>query len=310
MSSDRSRSWLDPVFPGNYAHPAAGTSQGGTCNYVGSEAGTYTAVASARVPLEHPSRGQAAGRTASLVSMSTGRCETSDSTLRGEGKALPSAPGDVALTYLLDWPAGFVPSYQQEASLLSQRSSASAPDLTRLNLGQASLLTSSFSYAPPSTSSSYPSFQGNEYRPELLRRSRSSGATQPAHVQVGPLRMETQEENGRRRIWHRAPNGQFASLTSLAQRREGGTEQADSTSPRRIRKRRKGDEIERRYACDFPGCSKAYGTLNHLNTHRKTCEHGPRLNAAVNALPSQSATRYVRLSLRFLKHRRRPRQAE
>lgn len=31
---------------------------------------------------------------------------------------------------------------------------------------------------------------------------------------------------------------------------------------RKIRKRRKWEEIERKYQCDFPDCDKAYGTLN------------------------------------------------
>jgi hypothetical protein len=33
------------------------------------------------------------------------------------------------------------------------------------------------------------------------------------------------------------------------------------------RPRRRYDEIERLYECNWPGCSKSYGTLNHLNAH-------------------------------------------
>jgi hypothetical protein len=33
------------------------------------------------------------------------------------------------------------------------------------------------------------------------------------------------------------------------------------------RHRRRFDEVERYYQCNHPGCSKSYGTLNHLNSH-------------------------------------------
>jgi hypothetical protein len=30
------------------------------------------------------------------------------------------------------------------------------------------------------------------------------------------------------------------------------------------------------YTCSWPGCDKAYGALNHLNTHVRNAEHGPK----------------------------------
>ena len=44
----------------------------------------------------------------------------------------------------------------------------------------------------------------------------------------------------------------------------------------RKRPRRRYDEIERLYACAFPGCTKAYGTLNHLNAHVNMQKHGSK----------------------------------
>ena len=44
----------------------------------------------------------------------------------------------------------------------------------------------------------------------------------------------------------------------------------------RKRPRRRYDEIERLYACNFPGCTKAYGTLNHLNAHVNMQKHGAK----------------------------------
>lgn len=51
------------------------------------------------------------------------------------------------------------------------------------------------------------------------------------------------------------------------------------------RPRRRYDEIERLYTCDYPGCTKAYGTLNHLNSHKTMQKHGPKSTPA-RACPS------------------------
>lgn len=42
------------------------------------------------------------------------------------------------------------------------------------------------------------------------------------------------------------------------------------------RQRKKFDEIDRHYLCNFENCNKAYGTLNHLNTHVMIQNHGPK----------------------------------
>lgn len=41
----------------------------------------------------------------------------------------------------------------------------------------------------------------------------------------------------------------------------------------RKRPRRRYDEIERLYHCSWAGCTKAYGTLNHLNAHVNMQQH-------------------------------------
>jgi len=48
----------------------------------------------------------------------------------------------------------------------------------------------------------------------------------------------------------------------------------------RKRPRRRYDEIERLYTCSWPDCSKAYGTLNHLNAHVSMQRHGQKRNPA------------------------------
>lgn len=40
--------------------------------------------------------------------------------------------------------------------------------------------------------------------------------------------------------------------------------------------RRRYYQIFRKYNCTFPGCTKSYGSLNHLNTHIVTKKHGLR----------------------------------
>jgi hypothetical protein len=52
------------------------------------------------------------------------------------------------------------------------------------------------------------------------------------------------------------------------------TPETSEGEPRR--KRRKYEEIERRYLCGWNGCQKAYGTLNHLNDHVSLQGHGPK----------------------------------
>jgi hypothetical protein len=44
----------------------------------------------------------------------------------------------------------------------------------------------------------------------------------------------------------------------------------------RKRPRRRYDEIERLYHCSWTGCTKSYGTLNHLNAHIVMQRHGSK----------------------------------
>ncbi|KAJ9087242.1 hypothetical protein DSO57_1035022 [Entomophthora muscae] len=42
------------------------------------------------------------------------------------------------------------------------------------------------------------------------------------------------------------------------------------------RPRRRFSQVTRIYPCAHPSCTKAYGTLNHLNAHILILGHGPR----------------------------------
>jgi hypothetical protein len=46
------------------------------------------------------------------------------------------------------------------------------------------------------------------------------------------------------------------------------------------RPRRRYDEIERLYHCSWSGCTKSYGTLNHLNAHIVMQRHGGKRTPA------------------------------
>lgn len=41
-------------------------------------------------------------------------------------------------------------------------------------------------------------------------------------------------------------------------------------------KRKRWSEVRRLFECDFPACTKTYGTVQHLNVHRANCNHGPK----------------------------------
>ncbi len=43
------------------------------------------------------------------------------------------------------------------------------------------------------------------------------------------------------------------------------------------RRRKLSKQVTRYYSCDYIDCHKAYGTVSHLNTHRRHKDHGPPL---------------------------------
>lgn len=98
--------------------------------------------------------------------------------------------------------------------------------------------------------------------------------------QVVPSQQIKQEhgadEKGNNRIWHRAPNGQFASAAQLQNESSTLAQHKDRKGPngeRVIRKRRKAEEIDRKYRCNYRSCTKAYGTLNRKsNMGMRLCE--------------------------------------
>jgi hypothetical protein len=66
----------------------------------------------------------------------------------------------------------------------------------------------------------------------------------------------------------------YAHSADGPQSKQSNRRNRDPNKPKRAR--RKPDEIERKYKCLFPGCTKAYGELPHLNTHISDSSHGER----------------------------------
>lgn len=118
-----------------------------------------------------------------------------------------------------------------------------------------------YSQPPHSGSSNTPPTAPHDY-------SAASGRTQG--YSAGPRPPTSQ---GSRPTGHRGPRVDEPDLVFLPASTESDVE------PRR-RKRRRWDEIDRKYACNFEGCTRAYGSLSHLNDHVSLQNHGPKRRAS------------------------------
>lgn len=114
---------------------------------------------------------------------------------------------------------------------------------------------------------------GSPLQGEAFTRPGTSSVNVSANLLGG--RMEEGCIGSRKRIWYRAPNGQFVSATQALSGQfvsdgdgnsYGQGSSTGSEGIRRIRRRRKSEEVERKYRCDYDGCEKAYGTLNRKST--------------------------------------------
>ncbi|BGP01001.1 hypothetical protein NBRC10513v2_004992 [Rhodotorula toruloides] len=146
-----------------------------------------------------------------------------------------------------------------------------------------------FFYTPPAVQTVRPMTTGGMFYPAVLDPHASAvmpaplmgapGSVLPPGVPFGPYSSDTS----------RPGSSSGAALT--ARRRSSGGTTATAASGKQYnfvqqggqvtkRPRRRYDEIERMYNCDYPGCTKAYGTLNHLNSHKTMQKHGPKSTPA------------------------------
>lgn len=81
---------------------------------------------------------------------------------------------------------------------------------------------------------------------------------------------------------------------------------ADLENKRGRRFRRRYNQILRKYNCSYPGCSKSYGSLNHLNTHIVTKKHGQRKSKADFQVNEDSRQHLIYLHHRHHHHHPAP----
>ena len=118
-----------------------------------------------------------------------------------------------------------------------------------------------YSQPPHSASSTTSPTAPHDYSAASGRSRGYSAGSRPANSQ------------GSRPTGHRGPRVDESDLVFLPASTESDVE------PRR-RKRRRWDEIDRKYACNFEGCTRAYGSLSHLNDHVSLQNHGPKRRAS------------------------------
>lgn len=85
----------------------------------------------------------------------------------------------------------------------------------------------------------------------------SSGLTDPQQLMMGRQRQSSVSSSSSDKVYS------FVAIPGTNQKK---------------RPRRRYDEIERLYHCNYPGCTKSYGTLNHLNAHVSMQQHVSLLN--------------------------------
>jgi len=128
---------------------------------------------------------------------------------------------------------------------------------------------------PPSRSrnthtQSHPQQQHQQYQHGLTNYSRPRALSHSRHPSSS--RPSTSTTTSTSQSYHLStpihPSSNFPFIPART------TPEASEAEPRR--KRRKYEEIERRYHCGWNGCTKAYGTLNHLNDHVSLQGHGAK----------------------------------
>jgi hypothetical protein len=73
---------------------------------------------------------------------------------------------------------------------------------------------------------------------------------------------------------HRTP---YAPTPAYGASGVSGQRRSSRSDPEYVKRpRRRAEEVNRNYACNHPGCDKAYGALNHLNTHVRNANHGQK----------------------------------
>lgn len=113
--------------------------------------------------------------------------------------------------------------------------------------------------------SSYRDLQGEPFYP-----------TRPHHPHLQPTQVPVTSISPREIYKHpyRSETSRRKAPTGTMFGGRGSSQRGDLQHVKRPRRR--ADEVERIYVCNWPECDKSYGALNHLNTHVRNAEHGPK----------------------------------
>jgi hypothetical protein len=92
----------------------------------------------------------------------------------------------------------------------------------------------------------------------------------------------------------------YATSADSTQSKHAYRRNKDPSKPKRFR--RKPADVERKYKCLFPGCTKAYGSLPHLNTHIVDSAHGEKWSKVDYLEASKHVTNIVGTSRPETRH--------
>lgn len=181
-------------------------------------------------------------------------------------------------------PPSFTPStssYREARPMTAPSLVSSASDAPFLSFSNTAPPTSAGLAPPPSTSSSSvntPHFSQNMY-PYALPPLTDPAAASHLWDYQNSAGSYTSYAHSRPSDVHLHPRPMTAdsySLPTSAAAFYSASRPLGLADQPKKRARRRYDEIERMYACNYQGCSKAYGTLNHLNAHISMQKHGPK----------------------------------
>lgn len=168
-------------------------------------------------------------------------------------------------------PASTIPSTNSSIS-----SASSIMDSADQLLGGVASRKSSTSITPPYQSVTFPPQNTGNYiitNPQFDMLNYKIQQTHPINP-FEQLQQQQQQYHNYQPIHHHQPPQQQQQPTHHHQQHFQHLQQA--TQPKKKRPRRKANEMERLYACNYKSCKNSYGTLNHLNAHITFKRHGPK----------------------------------
>lgn len=93
---------------------------------------------------------------------------------------------------------------------------------------------------------------------------------------INPFEQLQQQHQQQPQPYHNSHYNQPIHLQQPSHHQHYNQHIHQTTQPKKKRPRRKANEMERLYACNYKNCKNSYGTLNHLNAHITFKRHGPK----------------------------------